>query len=53
MTQLLQGKPNKEIARELSLAEGTVRVHVNAVLKSLSARNRTEAALVARSAGLT
>jgi DNA-binding NarL/FixJ family response regulator len=50
---LASGKPNKEIARELSLAEGTVRVHVNAVLKSLSARNRTEAALVARSAGLT
>ena len=48
-----EGKPNKEIARTLNLAEGTVRVHVNAVLKALSARNRTEAALAARSAGLS
>jgi DNA-binding NarL/FixJ family response regulator len=50
---LAEGKPNKEIARTLNLAEGTVRVHVNAVLKALSARNRTEAALAARSAGLS
>jgi DNA-binding NarL/FixJ family response regulator len=50
---LAEGKPNKEIARQLNLAEGTVRVHVNAVLKALSARNRTEAALAARSAGLS
>ncbi|MDX2101817.1 MAG: DNA-binding response regulator [Alphaproteobacteria bacterium] len=50
---LAEGKPNKEIARQLNLAEGTVRVHVNAVLKALSARNRTEAALAARTAGLS
>lgn len=49
---LAEGRPNKEIARQLNLAEGTVRVHVNAVLKALSARNRTEAALTARNAGL-
>ena len=49
---LAEGRPNKEIARHLHLAEGTVRVHVNAVLKALSARNRTEAALAARNAGL-
>lgn len=49
---LAEGRPNKEIARQLNLAEGTVRVHVNAVLKALSARNRTEAALAARNAGL-
>jgi DNA-binding NarL/FixJ family response regulator len=49
---LAEGRPNKEIARQLNLAEGTVRVHVNAVLKALSARNRTEAALAARAAGL-
>ncbi len=50
---LAEGKPNKEIARQLNLAEGTVRVHVNAVLKALAARNRTEAALAARNAGLS
>lgn len=49
---LAEGRPNKEIARQLNLAEGTVRVHVNAVLKALSARNRTEAALTARNSGL-
>lgn len=49
---LAEGRPNKEIARHLNLAEGTVRVHVNAVLKALNARNRTEAALAARETGL-
>lgn len=49
---LAEGRPNKEIARQLNLAEGTVRVHVNAVLKALNARNRTEAALAARETDL-
>ncbi len=50
---LAVGKPNKEIARQLNLAEGTVRVHVNAVLKALPARNRTEAAIAAFNSGLS
>jgi DNA-binding NarL/FixJ family response regulator len=44
---LARGKANKEIARELDLAEGTVKIHLAAVLRFLKARNRTEAAVLA------
>ena len=42
-----RGLSNKEIARELDLAEGTVKIHLAAVLRFLKARNRTEAAVLA------
>ena len=32
---LIQGKPNKLICRELGLAEGTVKIHVTAILRAL------------------
>ncbi len=44
---LAKGRSNKEIARELDLAEGTVKIHLAAVLRFLKARNRTEAAVLA------
>ncbi len=44
---LTQGQSNKRIAQALGLAEGTVRVHVTAILKSLGVKNRTEAAITA------
>jgi DNA-binding NarL/FixJ family response regulator len=44
---LAKGRANKEIARELVLAEGTVKIHLAAVLRFLKARNRTEAAVLA------
>ena len=37
------GLPNKLIARRLELTEGTVKLHVSAVLRALETRNRTEA----------
>ena len=40
---LVQGKPNKLICRDLRLSEGTVKVHVSAILKALHVRSRTEA----------
>jgi DNA-binding NarL/FixJ family response regulator len=40
---LAEGAPNKTIANELGLAVPTVKIHVAAVLRQLSARNRTEA----------
>ncbi len=43
--QLGKGKSNREIARDLGLAEGTVKVHVTAVLKALGVKNRTQAVL--------
>jgi DNA-binding NarL/FixJ family response regulator len=39
----LRGKPNKVIARELGIAEGTVKVHLAMVFRALGVRNRTEA----------
>ena len=40
---LVQGKPNKLICRDLRLSEGTVKVHVSAILKALRVRSRTQA----------
>ena len=45
LEQLAAGKSNKLIARELGIAEGTVKVHVKHVLKKLNLRSRVEAAV--------
>jgi DNA-binding NarL/FixJ family response regulator len=47
-----QGKSNKEIARSLELAEGTVKLHVTAILKALGVNNRTRAVVAASQMGL-
>lgn len=44
---LAQGKTNKEIARELGIAERTVKFHISAILAKLGAGNRTEAVRLA------
>jgi len=49
---VIMGKPNKVIARDLDIAENTVKVHVSAVLRALNARNRTEAVYEAAKLGL-
>jgi DNA-binding NarL/FixJ family response regulator len=49
---LMHGLPNKSIARELDLTEGTVKIHIAAILRGLHARNRTEAVIRARELGL-
>ncbi|TKK89753.1 response regulator transcription factor [Herbidospora galbida] len=49
---LATGHSNREIASALHLAEGTVKNHVTNVLAKLNARDRTQAALRARSLGL-
>ncbi len=41
---LVQGFSNKEIARKLRLGEGTVKIHMAALFRSLRVRNRQEAA---------
>jgi DNA-binding NarL/FixJ family response regulator len=43
------GKGNREIAKELHLAEGTVKNHVSAILAKLHLRSRTELAIKALS----
>jgi DNA-binding NarL/FixJ family response regulator len=45
LTLLLQGKPNKLIARELNVAVETVKDHVAAVLRTLNVNSRTQAVL--------
>lgn len=42
MLLLAQGKPNKLICRDLKLAEGTVKVHVSAILRALNVRSRSQ-----------
>ena len=43
---LVKGLSNKAIARELNLAEGTVKVHVSGVFKALNVNSRVQAAIV-------
>lgn len=47
------GASNAEIARELHLAEDTVKTHVSAVYVRLGVRNRVQAAIIAHDSGLT
>jgi len=49
---LLQGMPNKVIGARLSMAEGTVKAHLNTVFRMLGVRTRVEAILRARQLGL-
>lgn len=42
---LLQGKPNKLIARDLNLSVETIKDHVAAVLRALGVNSRTQAVL--------
>jgi len=52
LQRLMRGSPNKVIARELGLSEGTVKIHIAAILRALRVRNRTEAVVQARALGL-
>jgi two-component system, NarL family, nitrate/nitrite response regulator NarL len=52
LVRLATGAPNKEIGRDLGLAEITIKLHVRQILKKIGARNRSEAASIATRAGL-
>jgi two-component system nitrate/nitrite response regulator NarL len=49
---LASGQSNKVVARNLSITEGTVKVHVKHLLKKLGFRSRVEAAVWASEQGL-
>lgn len=49
---LTQGLSNKEIARQLDIQEPTVKLHMKTLYRKVGAANRTQAALIAREAGL-
>lgn len=48
MRLLSQGKPNKLIARDLGISEGTVKIHLAAIFRALNVRNRVEAVIASR-----
>jgi DNA-binding NarL/FixJ family response regulator len=50
---LVQGKPNKLICRDLRLSEGTVKVHVSAILKALNVHSRAQAIVELARRGVT
>ena len=49
---LMQGKTNREIARELIISPGTVKVHVEHIIAKLGVSDRTQAAVRALELGL-
>jgi DNA-binding NarL/FixJ family response regulator len=49
---LCRGLSNKEIAREIDLQEVTVKLHVKTACRKLGAKNRTQAAIMAKEAGI-
>lgn len=49
---IVRGLSNKEIAVELGVAEGTVRIHVSHVLEKLGVSDRTQAAVAAIERGI-
>ncbi len=52
LVEVAHGRSNREIARELGLAEKTVKTHVSAILTKLGVQDRTQAALFAVRSGL-
>lgn len=46
LSRLREGKPNKIIAYELSIATSTVKVHLRSIMKKVHATNRTQVALL-------
>jgi len=49
---IMEGKSNKIICRELGLADGTVKIHVAAILRTLNVGTRTQAVIEAARLGL-
>ncbi len=49
---MAQGKSNKQICRELGLAEATVKIHVTAILRTLKVASRAQAIVAVNRLGL-
>lgn len=52
LEKLCHGQANKEIANALGLQEVTIKLHVRSLCKKIGAKNRTQAALLAKESGL-
>ncbi len=53
LTYLARGLNNKLIAREMGLTEGTVKIHVKAILSKLKVETRINAAIIALENGIS
>ena len=52
LCHLAEGQSNKAIARVLGISDGTVKLHVKAILRKLDVHSRVEAAVIAVERGL-
>lgn len=52
LRHVAEGQSNKMIARALSITDGTVKLHVKAILRKLGVHSRVEAAVIAVEQGL-
>ena len=52
LSLLAEGQSNKVIARNLGISDGTVKLHVKAILRKLDIHSRVEAAVIAVEQGL-
>lgn len=52
LLQITEGKSNQEIAAALKVSEGTIKFHVNGILRKLNVSDRTQAVLVALKRGI-
>ena len=52
LSHVAEGQSNKMIARDLSITDGTVKLHVKAILRKLGVHSRVEAAVIAVEQGL-
>jgi DNA-binding NarL/FixJ family response regulator len=51
LEKLVEGKSNKQIARELAISDMTVKAHVTAILRSLGVETRAQAIVAVRGEG--
>lgn len=49
---IAQGKSNKQIAYDMGVSESTVKLHINALLRTLHVSNRTQAVVTAQKMGI-
>ncbi|MHB8621886.1 MAG: response regulator [Sulfuricaulis sp.] len=52
LRHVAEGQSNKMVARELNITDGTVKLHVKAILRKLGVHSRVEAAVIAVEQGL-
>lgn len=52
LREVVKGQSNKQIARNLNVTEGTIKIHMATIFRILNVTNRTEAVLLAQKMGL-